>query len=249
MYEGPLARARGFLNHCKKKGGNRVEQVVRVEEIYKRRGRKKILKGAGFTAEQGQCVGIIGLNGSGKSTLLSILAGVQRAGKGRAFFYDVDVLKDKKAQGKLGYVPQENPLITDLTVEDNLKLWYCDDLKKMKKELEEGFLHLLELDGILKMPVKKLSGGMKKRVSIGISMWADPKVLMLDEPCAALDLEAKKTIREYLLQYRKQGGTVILVTHDEDDLNLCDKLYVLKDGKLKEAEVTLRGDALLKEML
>lgn len=224
--------------------------MVKVEKVSKRRGRRKVLDGVDFEAEAGQCVGVIGLNGSGKSTLLSILAGVQKADRGMAWVDGSPIFREKKAQGRLiGYVPQENPLIAELTVEDNLKLWYCDDLEEMRRELKEGFLHRLELDKMRKMTVKKLSGGMKKRVSIGISMWAKPKVLMLDEPCAALDMEAKKKIREYLQLYRSQGGTVLLVTHDEDDLEICDKLYVMKAGKLKEVAHTLRGDALLKEML
>ncbi len=226
------------------------ELSVKVEGIVKHYGLRKVLKGASFEAGQGQCVGIVGLNGSGKSTLLSILAGVQKADRGTAVFQGVDIFRNRKAAGKLiGYVPQENPLIPDLTVKDNLKLWYCDSPLDMKQQLKEGFLHMLGIDKMLRIPVKKLSGGMKKRVSIGISMWADPKVLMLDEPSAALDLVAKKDIRDYLQAYRNQGGTVIIATHDEDELNICDKIYVVKDGTLQETDRTLRGDRLLEEII
>lgn len=149
----------------------------------------------------------------------------------------------------IGYVPQENPLIQDLTVKDNLKLWYCDSPLDMEKELRDGFLKLLGIDKMLKIPVKKLSGGMKKRVSIGVSMWADPKVLILDEPSAALDLVAKKDIREYLKTYLKSGRTVLLATHDEDELDICSKIYVMSQGVLKETSKELRGDRLLEEMI
>jgi ABC-2 type transport system ATP-binding protein len=223
---------------------------IRVEGIQKSYGFRKILKGVSFTAEQGQCVAIVGLNGSGKSTLLSILAGVQKADKGTAVCQGVDIFKNRKAAGRIiGYVPQENPLIQDLTVRDNLKLWYCDSPFDMNQELKDGFLKLLGIDKMLKIPVKKLSGGMKKRVSIGISMWADPSVLMLDEPSAALDLVAKKDIRDYLQAYRKKGGTVLIATHDEDELDICDKVYVVKDGVLKETDTKLRGDRLLEEIV
>lgn len=224
--------------------------IINIENIYKRHGRKKILRGVYLQAERGQCVAIVGMNGSGKSTLLSILAGVQRADSGRAIFDGVDVFKDRKAAGKIiGYVPQDNPLIQDLTVRDNLKLWYCDSPLDMERELREGFLKLLGIDEMLEVPVKKLSGGMKKRVSIGISMWADPKILMLDEPEAALDLVAKKDIRDYLRTYIAKGNTVLIATHDEDELAICDKVYVMKDGLLKEVDRKLRGERLLEELV
>jgi len=226
------------------------EYSVKVEGVCKRYGRKKVLTNVSFTAGQGECVAIAGLNGSGKSTLLSILAGVQRADNGTAVVNGIDIFKDKKAAGRMiGYVPQENPLIQDLTVKDNLRLWYCDSPLDMERELSEGFLKLLGIDQMLKMTVRKLSGGMKKRVSIGISMWADPKVLILDEPSAALDLVAKKDIRQYLKACLKSGRTVLLATHDEDELDICGKIYVMNHGVLKEASKELRGDRLLEEMI
>ena len=227
-----------------------MEYSIKVNGIYKRYGRKKVLMGASLEAEPGQCVAIVGLNGSGKSTLLSILAGVQKADGGTAYVNGTDILKEKNAAGRLiGYVPQENPLIQDLTVRDNLRLWYCDSPLDMEKELQEGFLKMLGIDKMLKTPVRKLSGGMKKRVSIGISMWSDPEVLILDEPSAALDLVAKKDIREYLKLYIKSGRTVLIATHDEDELDICDKIYVVSRGVLRETSRELRGDRLLEEMV
>ncbi len=222
---------------------------IRVSQVEKRYGKKKVLSGVNMEAEKGQCVAILGLNGSGKSTLLSILAGVQKANRGTAKIGDIDILKQrKKAAEFIGYVPQENPLIPDLTVKDNLKLWYCDSPLDIKKELREGFLSMLGINEMLSIPVKKLSGGMKKRVSIGISMWANPGVLLLDEPEAALDLVAKKKIREYLRAYREQGGTVIIATHEETQLDICDKAYVMKSGTLHEIPTGIRGEQLLEEM-
>ena len=160
----------------------KTQTYIKVQDVQKRYGWRKILKGASFEAQSGQCVALLGMNGSGKSTLLSILAGVQNCERGTAVVNGINLLTDKKTAGKIvGYVPQENPLIQDLTVRDNLKLWYCDSPLDMEKELREGLLKMLGIDRMLHMPVKKLSGGMKKRVSIGISMWANPKVLLMDE--------------------------------------------------------------------
>ena len=144
-----------------------------------------------------------------------------------------------------GYVPQENPLIPELTVYDNLRLWYPDS-KYLEQELEQGFLHLLGVQEYLTKQVNKLSGGMKKRVSIGIAMAGMPPVLLMDEPSAALDLICKEDIRNYLEVYLQRKGTVVITTHEESELELCDKLYVMKDGKLRQIDRSLRGVDLVK---
>ena len=143
-----------------------------------------------------------------------------------------------------GYVRQENPLIPELTVYDNLRLWY-PDRKLLQQELEQGFLSLLGVGEFSEKQVSRLSGGMKKRVSIGIAMAGMPPVLLLDEPSAALDLVCKEDIRKYLQVYLERKGTVVITTHEESELDLCSKLYVMKDGRLKETDRELRGGALV----
>jgi ABC-type multidrug transport system ATPase subunit len=131
----------------------------------------------------------------------------------------------------------------ELSVYDNLRLWYPDK-EELAKELEEGFLQILGIPSFLKVPVSKLSGGMKKRVSIGIALSGMPPVLILDEPSAALDLVCKEDIRRYLQIYLERKGTVVITTHEESELSLCGSLYVMKDGKLAEVDRTLRGKEL-----
>ena len=144
-----------------------------------------------------------------------------------------------------GYVPQENPLIPELTVYDNLRLWYPDS-EYLQQELEQGFLHLLGIQEFMTKQVNKLSGRMKKRGSIGIAMAGMPPVLLMDEPSAALDLICKEDIRNYLEVYLQRKGTVVITTHEESELELCDKLYVMKDGKLRQIDRNLRGADLVK---
>ena len=111
-----------------------------------------------------------------------------------------------------GYVPQENPLIPELTVYDNLRLWYPDS-QYLKQELEQGFLHLLGIQEFVTKQVNKLSGGMKKRVSIGIAMAGMPPVLLMDEPTSALDPISTLKIEE-LMEELKKKYTVVVVTHN-----------------------------------
>lgn len=254
--------------------------MISVQDITSAYGRKPILKGASFTAERGECIGIVGANGCGKSTLLSILAGTLKPKSGEVCYYGRIAWSDRslrsvgadnignaqnesnQREGKAaragrmrcskevirkmtGYVPQENPLIPELTVYDNLCLWYPDK-ECLKQELDQGFLHLLGVQEFVNSQVSKLSGGMKKRVSIGIAMSGMPPVLLMDEPSAALDLICKEDIRNYLEVYLQRKGTVVITTHEESELELCDKLYVMKDGKLQQIDRSLRGAGLVK---
>ena len=226
-----------------------------MTEITSSYGRRKILKGASFTAGRGECIGIVGANGCGKTTLLSVLAGTMKPKSG-AVIYDGRTAWSDAGTGRMrsdlevirrmtGYVPQENPLMPELTVYDNLRLWYPDK-HILKQELAQGFLNLLGIDEFRMKQVSKLSGGMKKRVSIGIAMAGMPPILLLDEPSAALDLICKEDIRKHLMTYLEHGGTVVITTHEESELALCDKIYVMKDGILSQADNHLRSEALVR---
>ena len=219
-------------------------KMIEIENLTSAYGKKKVLQGISLNAERGECIGIVGPNGCGKSTLLSVMAGVLKPLSGRLYYYGKNALENRVVFQKMtGYVPQENPLMPELSVYDNLRLWYPDK-EELAKELEEGFLQILGIPSFLKVPVSKLSGGMKKRVSIGIALYGMPPVLILDEPSAALDLVCKEDIRRYLQIYLERKGTVVITTHEESELSLCGSLYVMKDGKLAEVDRTLRGKEL-----
>lgn len=227
--------------------------MLTVTELTSAYGKKQILRGVSFTAQRGECVGIVGANGCGKSTLLSVLAGTLRPRSGQVLYYGKAAWSDD-GRGRMhvdkevirrmtGYVPQEDPLIPELSVYDNLRLWYPDK-KTLQRELEQGFLNLLGLGEFSAKQVHKLSGGMKKRVSIGIAMASMPPILLLDEPSAALDLICKEDIRRYLQIYLERKGTVVITTHEESELDLCSTLYIMKEGQLHQVDNRLRGEGL-----
>ncbi len=219
-------------------------QAVNIRGSY---GKKKVLCGVDISAEAGQCVGIVGTNGCGKSTLLNILAGMRKADSGDIYFDGTVVRNQQDFIRFVGYVPQENHLIPELRVLDNLRLWYRD-ANALRQSLEQGFLKALGVDEMCQIKAGKLSGGMKKRVSIGCALAGNPPILILDEPDAALDLPGKADIRRYLALYRQMGGTILLATHDEPDLDLCDRVFALCKGVSKEISRTSRGEALLKQI-
>ena len=204
---------------------------MEITHIQKKFKKHQVLKDVCLKTEMGRCIGILGANGSGKSTLLSILAGIQKCDAGSFVCNGTDLLRDGKKRAELvGYVPQGTPLIEELTARDNLLLWYSKG--EMEKELKDGVLKLLGIDEFLKVPVTKLSGGMKKRLSIGCAMAQKPPILLLDEPTAALDLTCKQQISSYLLHYKQSGGLLLLTTHDVMELDLCDEWYIMRDGIL-----------------
>lgn len=122
------------------------------------------------------------------------------------------------------------PLIPELTARDNYKLWFKGDKAELERDLEEGVGKFLGLTEFLGTPAGKLSGGQKKRLSIASALSNQASLLIMDEPGAALDLEAKEEILTYIRNYLKNGGTVILTSHETQELSICTQLFVMKKG-------------------
>ncbi len=211
--------------------------LIEIKNIQKSFGRKNVLKNVSFSASEGKCVGIIGANGCGKSTLFSILSGVQYAKSGEFVVGGVDLLKDKKIRSKtIGYIPQGAPLIEELNAYDNLLLWCSKDKLKQMLDSDDSLIKKFGVDKFLRVAVRKMSGGMKKRLSIVCSVVHEPKIIIMDEPTAALDIICKETIKNYINDCKTEGKTVIISTHEEHELEICDEIYVLKNGVLEPFE-------------
>ena len=144
-------------------------------------------------------------------------------------------------------MPQENPLMEELTVRDNLLLWYRGSRKQMESDLKGGAASMLGVDRMLDRTVGKLSGGMKKRLGIACALSNHAPVLIMDEPGAALDLECKEVIRNYLREYMASGGAVILTSHELAELALCTKMYILKGGVLSGIDCGLSAKELISQ--
>ncbi|MDE5588192.1 MAG: ABC transporter ATP-binding protein [Acetatifactor sp.] len=208
---------------------------IELAGIKKSYGKKKVLENVSLKTGEGSCVGILGGNGCGKSTLLSILAGVRKADGGAFLYQGEDLLLSSSLRTRVvGYVPQGDTLVEELTAWDNLRMWYGKEA--LKNELNGGVLEVLGISEFLKVTVRKMSGGMKKRLSIGCAVVGKPEILLLDEPSAALDLACKERIYEYFEQYKKQGGILVMTTHDMQDMELCESCHLLKEGVLSPYE-------------
>lgn len=213
--------------------------MIRLNDIVKSYGKQPILKGIDLKVERGHCVGLVGSNGSGKSTLLSIMSGAAKADSGTIFYNDKEMKTRDDLARYAAFVPQDNPLIEELSVYDNLKLWYADSPVNLDVALQSGLPKELGVDQFVRSKVRNLSGGQKKRLSIACALAFNSPILLLDEPAAALDLVMKEEIRSYFRTYLDRGGTVVISSHEVEELAMCDELYHLYNGKLTTIPVGL----------
>lgn len=196
-----------------------------VDNISKSYNNHNILSNISFTVNQSECIGLLGVNGSGKSTLLNILSGCIKPDSGRYYFDD---------DSDIGYLPQENPLVDDLTAHDNIRLWYKGNTKELSNDYTHRIFNELGINTFIKKKVKTLSGGMKKRLSLAITLINRPKLLLLDEPLSSLDMLCKQGIIKCLCNYIKDGGSIIIATHETAALDICNRIYTLKNASFSE---------------
>lgn len=188
--------------------------MVAVQDICFSYGRKKILKNLSFSVAPGECVVLAGPNGTGKSTAVSVLAGILRPRSGTV-----------KVDGALGFVPQGTALFEDMTAGDNLRFFAGLKGCEVPKKLPFG------VERYLNTRVSKLSGGMKKQVSIACALLGDPRVIVLDEPCESLDVEYREELTQMIRQHKEQGCAIVYVGHEPMEFApFYDKIVFLKDG-------------------
>ncbi len=213
--------------------GTVIFQAIGITAGY---GRRVVFSDLSLELAEGSCTFIIGANGCGKSTLFSVLSGIKRM-RGGEILIDGLRAEAKQFRRQIGYVPQDNPLFTELSVKDNLLLWY-GGREALQKEISGGVVEKLGLREVLKKRVSTLSGGMQRRVCIGCAMAGHPRILIMDEPGAALDLECKEILYGYLDEYRKAGGTVLMSSHEKSEWEMGDRIYLLRDGRLEDFRAT-----------
>lgn len=199
--------------------------MFEINNLSKSYGDKIVLDNISLKASPGNAIGILGINGSGKSTLLSCIAKTYSKLSGK-----------NALQAKTAYVPQENPLFDELNAIDNIKMWTKLSKPQIMDALASPELAGMGILDFASKPVKKMSGGMKKRVSIAIALIDKPDILLLDEPLAALDLPAKEDVLQIMKDFTDSRHIIIVASHDNEIFDFCNAIYLLKDGKLTSAK-------------
>lgn len=203
--------------------------MLQVNSLQKSYHKQKILNDVNLIVKPGEVVGLVGENGAGKSTLLEILATVLPESNGSIILEDRSYSKDIKNIRKIiGYVPQEISLWEEFTVAENFM--FFEKLSWKRRSLEECKQLCLDMQlNKWEEPVDSLSGGMKRKLNLAISLIHDPILILLDEPTVGIDMKSKEEIGNYLVNLAKNEGKMIIYTsHDMSEItSFCDRIYCL----------------------
>jgi len=210
--------------------------MIEVEQLRKQYGDLTAVHDVSFTARTGEIFGLLGPNGAGKTTTIGCISTLLAPTAGRIRVMGYDVVKDgTEARRSMGVVPQEIALYDDLSAEENLSYWGgAQGLRGAL--LRERIREVLDLTGLLdraKEPIKRYSGGMKRRLNFACGIVHRPRVLLLDEPTVGVDPQSRVRLLELVREQARGGACVLYTTHYMEEAEaLCDRLAIVDHGRI-----------------
>ncbi len=211
-----------------------AEPVLRVQNIHKAFGRRKVLQGVDFSVSPATLVGVVGENGAGKSTLLKILAGELRPSRGQ-------VLR----RGALGYCPQQVVLNTALTVNQHLD-YFRAAYNLPDLHYAEALIERLHYQQYRTAVVSTLSGGTQQKLNLTLALMHQPTVLLLDEPYQGFDWETYLRFWDLTSELRERGCAVVIISHLFFEQKRFDVLYHLQGGRLASPPVAAEQEGVVR---
>ncbi|WP_227008230.1 ABC transporter ATP-binding protein [Pseudarthrobacter sp. AB1] len=215
----------------------KTRTVLAVNGLVKRYGERTVVDGVTFNIRAGETYGLLGPNGAGKTTIISMVAGLIAADAGSVTVVGETMTPTStRPKGHIGLVPQELAIYPDLSARENL--WFFGRLQGLRrKELSARTNELLELIGLADRAgeqTKKFSGGMKRRLNIGIGLLHRPTLLILDEPTVGVDPQSRNSILESVEGLATEGMAVLYTTHYmEEAERLCDRIAIIDEGRVQ----------------
>lgn len=205
--------------------------MIKIENLKKNYGNNQVLKGVNLTIEKGTCTALVGRNGSGKTTLVDIICKTTKASDGIISYG----FEENKIFDHIGVQVQDAQFDKRLKVKEVISLWQSI-YGGAKADLNE-LIEILELKHIMNNRSDRISGGQRQKLSILLSLFHDPELLIFDELTTGLDATARDDVQQYLkMLNQKRGKTVFIVSHYMDEVEaLCDMVYFLKDGVIFES--------------
>ena len=206
--------------------------MIEICEVNKKLGEKQVLKDVNIKVDKGSIFGLIGPNGAGKTTLIRCLTGIYKVDKGNVQVANQEVFDNASVKKTIGYVADDNNYLSSFKVKEMIK-FYELSYESFNRE------RFNELNKIFQIPekrtIKKLSKGMKMRLSIMLNLSIMPEVLILDEPTSGLDPIVKKKVLSLLMEDAAERGTTILISsHNLSDLErICDSVAIMHNGEVK----------------
>jgi ABC-2 type transport system ATP-binding protein len=212
-----------------------TRNVVQTSGLTKKFGSLVAVDHMDLSVNSGEIFGFLGPNGAGKTTTVRILCGLMMPTSGTATVVGHDVVTEpEEVKQRIGYMPQAYGLYDDLTVDENLEFFgsvYRVSRGERRKRADE-ILQLVRLEEFRKHYAGQLSGGMKRRLSLAVSLIHNPELLILDEPTAGIDPPLRRIFWQYFRELNKRGVTFFINTHYMDEAELCDRLALINYGKL-----------------
>tara|TARA_B100001093_G_C26572652_1_gene903614 strand:+ start:107 stop:883 length:777 start_codon:yes stop_codon:yes gene_type:complete len=230
----------GIIKKFRIKSFKEKKPIISLEKISLSFKKRPVLDNISFNLNQGQILGLLGPNGVGKSTIFNIITGLLKPSFGSIIIDNENVvdypIASRSLKFKIGYVPQYGGYFHDLTLINNLKAIaeiQIDDLKLRNTRVED-MISQFELETCINIPAKFLSGGQKKKLVIAMALLSNPKVLLLDEPFAALDVLTIKMLKELIVNLQTQNNiSVCICDHQARDLLSCvDVAIILSNCKI-----------------
>ena len=222
------------------KGNGLHDDKIELIHVTKKFGQELILKEVNLTLEQGRVYGIVGNNGSGKTVLMKCICGFLIPTTGLIQVFGSSIGQDVDFPESLGVIIETPGFLTNLTGRKNLEILAGMRRKIGPVEIQQ-VLEKVGLDPALKKPVANYSLGMRQRLGIAQAIMEDPKLLILDEPFNGLDKHGVGEIRKLLLELKEEGKTILLASHNEEDIRiLCDEVYEMDGGVLRKCEDEIR---------
>ncbi|MGL4522126.1 MAG: ABC transporter ATP-binding protein [Bacilli bacterium] len=207
-----------------------MTSALKVEQLRKSYGNTSVLKGISFDVHEGEIFGILGANGAGKSTTLECIEGVKSFDSGNVSIFGRDMTKHKEAQKLIGVQLQSTALQNNMSVQEAMT-FFC---KWQKIEFRLDLLDTFGLQQQYKKQYGQLSIGQKRRLHLALALCNNPKIVILDEPTAGLDVEGRMELHNEIRKLKENGVTVVLASHDMAEVEmLCDRLAVIVKGEIR----------------
>jgi len=209
-----------------------METVIKVENLTRKFGDFVAVDHINFEVQSGEVIGYLGPNGSGKTTTIRMLLGLLKPSDGKATVLGYDVFKQsEEIRERVGYMSQKFAIYDDLTTLENLTfyggVYGINDKARIQHTLE-----LVGLKGHEHTLTRDMSTGWRQRLSLGIALVHEPKLLFLDEPTSGVDPTARRAFWDLIYQLAEGGVTILVTTHYMDEAEYCERVAVMRDGKL-----------------
>jgi ABC-2 type transport system ATP-binding protein len=215
--------------------------AIRVEGLSKRYGKVEALGGVDIRVPEGTVFGLVGPNGAGKTTLIKALVGALRPSGGEVRVLGLKPLKERaELRQQIGYMPQFSALYEDLSARDNVEFFGAAHATPELRKRTAEVLGFTDMTARAEEPVYKLSGGMKRRVSLACALVHRPRILFLDEPTAAVDPNLRSRLWKTFRRLAEGGTTLFVSTHLMDEAMLCDRVAILRRGKIIASDTPRR---------